>query len=109
MSATRPAAAKAMGMISGIGIAYDRPRGAHRLTGTRAPDLELGEGRLYELLRKGEFVLVTPGTGTSAEAAGPRAIPTVPGNVVRAHWASGRGDSLLIRPDGYIAWAEDGR
>ncbi|WP_433572116.1 FAD-dependent monooxygenase [Streptomyces sp. CA-251247] len=111
VSATRPAAAKAMGMISGIGIAYDRPRGAHRLTGTRAPDLELGEGRLYELLRKGEFVLVTPstGTGASAEAADPRAIPTVPGSVVRAHWGSGRGDSLLIRPDGYIAWAEDGR
>ncbi|MFE9406683.1 FAD-dependent monooxygenase [Streptomyces sp. NPDC006530] len=93
----RPAADKAMGMISGIGISYRAERGAHPLTGKRAPDLDLTQGRLYELLRRGEFVLVTPpdsGVGT-------------PRGVVGAHWRSGRGDSLLVRPDGYVAWANN--
>lgn len=96
-----PASAKAMGMISGIGISYGRTRGTHRLTGTRAPDLQLAEGRLYELLRKGEFVLVAPADETPAA-------PTAPGRVIRAHWATDRRTALLVRPDGYIAWA-DGR
>lgn len=101
LNAVRPAATKAMGMISGIGIAYGAERGAHRLTGRRAPDLALTEGRLYELLRAGEFVLVAP------QGAAPQGPHTpVPGRVIRASWAnSARHDTLLIRPDGYIAWA----
>ncbi|MEV4330494.1 FAD-dependent monooxygenase [Streptomyces sp. NPDC049597] len=98
----RPAARKAIGVVSGIGISYGAPRDAHPLTGRRAPDLRLAEGRLYELLRKGEFVLIGP-----ADEAAPviAATPAVPGRVIRAHWASGRGTALLVRPDGYIAWA----
>ncbi|MFE7132908.1 FAD-dependent monooxygenase [Streptomyces sp. NPDC057638] len=87
--------------ISGIAVRYDRPRGSHPLTGRRAPDLALAEGRLYELLREGAFVLVTP-EGTAAVDA-----PPAPGKVVRAHWRSGRATALLVRPDGYIAWARD--
>jgi 2-polyprenyl-6-methoxyphenol hydroxylase-like FAD-dependent oxidoreductase len=98
LSSVRPAAAKAMGMISGIGISYGGPRGSHRLTGRRAPDLHLAEGRLYELLREGAFVLVGP-AGQAPEA------PTAPGRVVRTHWATDRRTALLVRPDGYIAWA----
>ncbi|MEU8889063.1 FAD-dependent monooxygenase [Streptomyces sp. NPDC048442] len=91
----RPITSRAMGMISGIGISYGAPRGAHPLVGRRVPDLALAEGRLYELLRKGEYVLV-------AAADGP--IPTdVPPHTVRAHWA--RQSSVLVRPDGYVAWA----
>ncbi|MET7619889.1 FAD-dependent monooxygenase [Streptomyces sp. NPDC005408] len=101
LNAVRPASARAMGVISGIGISYDAPRGAHRLTGKRAPDLELTEGRLYELLREGQFVLVAPEGETPAA-------PAAPGSVIRAHWATDRRGALLIRPDGYIAWA-DGR
>ncbi|MFI1396366.1 FAD-dependent monooxygenase [Streptomyces sp. NPDC020681] len=100
LSAVRPAAAKAMGMVSGIGIAYDAPRGAHRLTGRRAPDLQLAEGRLYELLRKGEFVLVAPEGETPAA-------PAAPDSAVHAHWSTNRRGALLVRPDGYIAWATD--
>ncbi|MFF0746481.1 FAD-dependent monooxygenase [Streptomyces sp. NPDC004111] len=93
----RPVTSRAMGMISGIGIAYGSPRGSHPLVGRRVPDLALAEGRLYELLRKGEYVLV-------AAADGP--LPTdIPPHTVRAHWA--RRSSLLIRPDGYVAWAAD--
>ncbi|MGW7365081.1 FAD-dependent oxidoreductase [Streptomyces sp. NPDC054841] len=103
LSTVRPASDKAIGMISGIGISYGAERGAHRLTGTRAPDLQLTEGRLYELLRKGEFVLVTP----EGEDTAPAAAPPAPGSVTRTHWRTPRRTSLLVRPDGYIAWAQD--
>ncbi|ANW18720.1 FAD-dependent monooxygenase [Streptomyces clavuligerus] len=87
-----------LGQISGVGIAYPRPRGSHPLTGRRAPDLRLAEGRLHELLGRGRFVLVAP------EGEPPRTTPA-PADAVRAHWLSARRDALLIRPDGYIAWA----
>lgn len=86
-----PAGAKAMGMISGIGIAYGQ---AHR----RVPDLRLREGRLYELLRAGEFVLIAP-EGATPE---PPAAPTTPARLVRATWTDPtRRTTLLVRPDGY--------
>ncbi|MFI1890008.1 FAD-dependent oxidoreductase [Streptomyces jumonjinensis] len=100
LQAAAPASARVLGMVSGIAVAYARPFGSHPLTGRRAPDLRLAEGRLYELLRKGEFVLVSPEGVTPAAAA-------APAEAVRAHWASDRRDALLIRPDGYIAWAGD--
>ncbi|MFF2011654.1 FAD-dependent monooxygenase [Streptomyces sp. NPDC058195] len=99
LSRCRPAADKAIGMISGITIAYRAPLGAHPLTGKRAPDLSLREGRLYELLREGSFVLVAP-AGTDAPAASPTPL-------VHAHWRDGRTTTLLVRPDGYIGWASD--
>ncbi|MET9362892.1 FAD-dependent monooxygenase [Streptomyces sp. NPDC006632] len=97
LKAVRPIADKALGMISGVGISYRAERGSHPLTGRRAPDLGLADGRLYEALRRGEFVLVTPRGARSA----------APEGVVRAHWRSGRGSTLLVRPDGYVAWASD--
>ncbi|MEU2493264.1 FAD-dependent oxidoreductase [Streptomyces sp. NPDC007883] len=100
LNAARPAADKAMGMISGTGLSYGAPRGAHRLTGRRAPDLSLREGRLYELLRRGEFVLVAP------DGADPEP-PSAPGTVARAHWRDANRSAVLVRPDGYIAWARD--
>ncbi|MEV7420059.1 FAD-dependent monooxygenase [Streptomyces sp. NPDC089919] len=89
----RPAGTRAMAMISGIGIAYPPAPGERRPAGRRAPDLALAEGRLYELLRRGEFVLVTP-PGT---AFGSTAVP--------AHWLDDRTACALVRPDGYVAWA----
>ncbi|MFB7187684.1 FAD-dependent oxidoreductase [Streptomyces sp. NPDC056230] len=98
LSTIRPASDKALGLISGISIAYATPHGAHPLTAKRAPDLSLREGRLYQLLRDGTFVLVTPvGTVT----------PTTRNPLVHAHWTGGRTATLLVRPDGYIAWASD--
>ncbi|MFJ2134087.1 FAD-dependent monooxygenase [Streptomyces sp. NPDC088846] len=98
LSMIRPASDKTIGLVSGISIAYAAPRGAHPLTAKRAPDLSLREGRLHQLLRDGTFVLVTP---TDA-ATPPSSIP-----LVHAHWRSDRTTTLLIRPDGYIAWASD--
>ncbi|MER7726227.1 FAD-dependent oxidoreductase [Streptomyces sp. NPDC096323] len=98
LSAVRPASDRAIGMISGIGIGYAAPRGSHRLTGKRAPDLGLVEGRLHHLLGEGAFVLVTPaGVPT----------PASPAPVLHAHWPGDRTTALLVRPDGYIAWAAD--
>jgi FAD binding domain len=93
----RPLADKAASMITGIGIAYKAPRGAHKLTGRRAPDVELAEGRLNELQRGGRFVLITP-AGQDAD---------VPRHVVHAHWTGDRRTTALVRPDGYFAWATD--
>ncbi|MFF9351453.1 FAD-dependent monooxygenase [Streptomyces sp. NPDC014734] len=100
LSTLRPASAKAVGMVSGLSIAYTAPRGSHPLTAKRAPDLNLREGRLYALLGDGAFVLITPaGTDTDIPA------PSFP--LVRAHWRNDRTTALLVRPDGYIAWAGD--
>ncbi|MFE7931215.1 FAD-dependent oxidoreductase [Streptomyces sp. NPDC057456] len=84
-------------LLSGIGIAYPAPRGSHRLTGRRAPDLRLSGGRrLYEVLRDGRFVLVTHGRPTPETEWLCLAAPA--GNVC---------GPLLVRPDGHIAWAAD--
>ena len=92
--------------VSGIGIAYAAPRGEHRLAGRRAPDVRLspgkaGETRLYETLRGGRFVLLTP-AGADA-AIGHRWA----GRVDRATPADATLPMMLVRPDGYVAWATD--
>ncbi|HET6636513.1 MAG TPA: FAD-dependent monooxygenase [Streptomyces sp.] len=93
-----PVARKAIESISGIGIAYGRAAGDHPLTGRRAPDLPLAAGRLYEALRTGRFVLVVSDGDRPTAAAGH------PVDVVRRR-AGGTGARLLVRPDGYVAWA----
>ncbi|MFJ9700395.1 FAD-dependent oxidoreductase [Streptomyces fradiae] len=105
LGAARPVSGRAVGQLTGVGIRYRAARGAHPLTGRRAPDLALEEGRLYELLRKGMFVLVRP-QGRAAAAARTPPASAVAGDVLHATWARpGRGTTLLVRPDGYIAWA----
>ncbi|ARF56094.1 FAD-dependent oxidoreductase [Streptomyces gilvosporeus] len=97
----RPLSRRAIGTVSGIAVSYPAERGAHPLTGHRAPDVRLADGsRLYELLRKGTFVLIAPAGDTAA--LGPAA-----DRVLTASWASDRRTALLVRPDGYIAWATD--
>jgi len=96
---------QAIGEITGIGYAYPAPRGAHRLTGRRAPDLALVQGpltggRLYETLRTGSFVLVLP-PDAKFDAAGRE------DRLVVAHRPDGPGGPQLVRPDGYVAWAAD--
>ncbi|MFB7243097.1 FAD-dependent oxidoreductase [Streptomyces populi] len=99
-----PARRKAIGRITGIGYAYGAPRGAHPSVGTRAADVPLRSGRLYEALRGGRFVLIVPQTYETGETgrAGERA-----GRLAVERWASGRRTTVLVRPDGYVAWAAE--
>ncbi len=101
-----PARRRMVGQVTGIGYAYPAPRGAHPLAGRRVPDLALREGRLYETLRDGRFVLVTP-AGTAADPAAAAAAGALKDRLDVVSWASGRRTSLLVRPDGYAAWAAE--
>ncbi|MEU5977437.1 FAD-dependent oxidoreductase [Streptomyces sp. NPDC047315] len=98
VAAVPPVTRRAVGQVTGLGIAYPPGPGGHALEGRRIPDLALAEGRLYELLRAGGFVLVTP----------PHVLPVEHPSVTHAHWrdaSSPRDLCLLIRPDAYAAWA----
>ncbi|MGW2712191.1 FAD-dependent monooxygenase [Streptomyces sp. NPDC001356] len=100
LGAVGPARRKAAGRLTGIGHRYPAPRGAHPLTGTRVPDVDLaGGGRLYEALRGGRFVLITPEPHEAGAGRGDR--------LAVARWASDRRTTVLVRPDGYAAWAAD--
>jgi hypothetical protein len=83
--------------LSGIGIAYPRSRGDDWLVGRRMPDIECGGKRLYELLRDGKFVLVT---AVPVELDRPDIV-----HAVDAH--PELPDAVLVRPDGYVAWASE--
>jgi len=83
------------GRLSGIGIRYPRPRGAHPLTGRRMPDIDCSGTRLYELMRDGRFTVVT-----SDKVDIGRSDVTV-----AVHVDPGLPAAVLVRPDGYVAWA----
>ncbi|MFJ8361694.1 FAD-dependent monooxygenase [Streptomyces sp. NPDC093984] len=93
-----PLRRRVTGQVTGIGYAYAAPRGAHPLTGRRIPDVALTGGRLYEALRGGRFVLITPGP---YDADGRK------DRLAVEHWAGGRRTTVLVRPDGYVAWAAE--
>ena len=105
-------------MLSGLDIHYDFGAG-HPLLGRRMPDLDLetGDGprRVFALLHAARPVLIelggdhaaidiTPWSDrvrrVEARYAGPWELPVL--GAVAAPTA------VLIRPDGYVAWAGDG-
>jgi 2-polyprenyl-6-methoxyphenol hydroxylase-like FAD-dependent oxidoreductase len=104
LNAVPQARRKAAAQITGIGYTYAAPRGSHRLAGTRVPDVALKSGRLYEALRGGRFVLITPGADEREAYDGRGARK---GRLTVEHWASDRRTTVLVRPDGYVAWAAD--
>ncbi|MBS1695322.1 MAG: FAD-dependent monooxygenase [Actinobacteria bacterium] len=85
------------GRLSGIGIAYPRARTDDPMVGKRMPDIECNGTRLYELLREGRFVLVT---------AEPVALDR-PDVVTAIDNRPELPDAILVRPDGYVAWASE--
>jgi 2-polyprenyl-6-methoxyphenol hydroxylase-like FAD-dependent oxidoreductase len=99
-----PLARRMARAFSGIDISYPAPPQAHPLTGRRAPDVPLcdhGPKRLYEALRCRRMLLVTP-----PNAILPASLTAGWGDRVNVVAADGPTDKLvLVRPDGYIAWA----
>ncbi|MFH8622773.1 FAD-dependent oxidoreductase [Streptomyces vietnamensis] len=105
VNAIPPASARAMGMLSGIDIAYAPAPGAGRPSGRRAPDAHLREGRLYELLRQGEFVLIAP---EGPAPALPSTAPVTAKHLIRATWTDPtKSTAVLVRPDGYVHWTSN--
>ncbi|AJF65759.1 FAD-dependent oxidoreductase [Streptomyces vietnamensis] len=105
VNAIPPASARAMGMLSGIDIAYAPAPGTGRPSGRRAPDARLREGRLYELLRQGEFVLIAPGGPAPAL---PSTAPVTAKHLIRATWTDpAKRTAVLVRPDGYVHWTSN--
>ncbi|WP_344443649.1 FAD-dependent monooxygenase [Kitasatospora nipponensis] len=116
--AVTPLVARGARTVSGIGISYPARPGSHPLAGHRIPDLRLaadGPGRpsrLHEALREGKFVLISaderapgaPFSGLEPAVTEPwadrlvHAAPADPHGKLRA-------TVLLVRPDGYAAWA----
>lgn len=84
--------------LSGVGVAYARrSRRDHRLVGRRVPDVDCNGTRLYQVLRGGAFILLTRGPLD-------RTIEW-PGLDHVSHSAPELPEAVLVRPDGYIAWA----
>ncbi|HEY2697559.1 MAG TPA: FAD-dependent oxidoreductase [Pseudonocardiaceae bacterium] len=82
-----------VGGLSGTALRYPRTRGQHRLVGTRATTIALSDGTTVGQQRSTGFLLVRP-PGT----------PSVETELRQAERRDG-GPAVLVRPDGYIAWA----
>lgn len=84
------------GSFAGTGLRYGRGRGEHSLVGTRATEVPLAEGGLAALQRQPGFVLILG-----------RDEPMSPFMEERVTIArrTDAGPALLVRPDGYVAWA----
>ena len=84
------------GSFAGTTLRYPHRAGESVLVGTRATQIPLLQQRLTELQREPGFVLIRE-SGRS------------PIDVVDLHQAerSDSGPAVLVRPDGYIAWAGD--
>jgi 2-polyprenyl-6-methoxyphenol hydroxylase-like FAD-dependent oxidoreductase len=84
------------GRLTGVGIRYGHGRG---WSGRRAPDVPCSDGRLYELLRDGRFVLVDTTGGAHDVGRWADRVRSA-----RATHGAGLPALVLVRPDGYVAW-----
>ncbi|MFQ6331941.1 FAD-dependent oxidoreductase [Nocardia sp. CWNU-33] len=88
-----PIANTIAGSFAGTTLRYRRRRGEHRLVGTLATETPLTGDRLTVLQRTRGFVLIREHGAPPVDIDLPQAVRT------------DSGPALLVRPDGYIAWA----
>lgn len=106
LMATREGATYFAERVWGVGLRYDLGSD-HPLVGRSAPNLELSDGtRVNEQLRTGRALLIDwEGSDPLRQLARPY------GNQVSyaaGHASGGLGlRALLVRPDGFVAWASD--
>ncbi|WP_104181637.1 rifampin monooxygenase [Arthrobacter sp. B0490] len=86
-----------VGKITALGVRYDFGPGPE-LLGRRLRDLDLGRGRLYELMRGGRGLLLD-GAGTLSVAGWADRVDRVDGSAELGVPA------VVLRPDGHVAWA----
>lgn len=92
---SRPAVRDAVaGSFAGTTLRYARRRQDNPLVGLRATAIPLTAGRVTELQRLPGFVLIHE-----------RGLRPAPTPAVRAAERADDGPAVLVRPDGYIAWA----
>jgi 2-polyprenyl-6-methoxyphenol hydroxylase-like FAD-dependent oxidoreductase len=104
---TRDGATYIAGRVWGVSMHYDLG-GGHPLTGHSVPNFELEDGTsIGELMRESQALLLDFGTNASL-----RMLADEYGE--RMRYVSGRAkeqmglSAVLIRPDGYLAWASGG-
>ncbi|OBK19287.1 FAD-dependent monooxygenase [Mycobacterium asiaticum] len=91
-------------LLAGSDVGYD-VGDDHPLSGRLVPDLTIGDGRrVAELLHEGHPVLLDLGGCGAADAARGWAHRV---DLVRTSMAAAPAVAMLIRPDGYVAWATD--
>lgn len=85
-------------MITAVGVSYDFGEG-HELLGRRMRDLQLKQGRLYELMHGGRGLLL--------DRTGELSVAGWEDRVDHVVDAGGELDvpAVLLRPDGHVAWA----
>ena len=100
--------------LNGLTFPYPSPDGAHRLVGRTAYDLSLiteqGEARIGLLLRPGKWILLNLNMGDKLPDAalfGDFPIQLLSATAALRPEGMKGTRSLLIRPDGYVAWASD--
>lgn len=103
--ATSDGAGHIANLLSGADVRYD-VEDAHPLSGHLVPDVTLDDSRrIAELMRAGRPLLLDLAGGEyAAEALGWRDRV----DVVNATSATSSAAALLVRPDGYVAWAASG-
>jgi 3-(3-hydroxy-phenyl)propionate hydroxylase len=101
-------------MIAGLDIRYDQG-GGHPLVGRRMPDLDIvtaaGPTRVYALLHDARPALLDLGMRVAIDAGGRvKRVDATSDGVCELPVAGAvpMPDAVLVRPDGYVAWAGDG-
>jgi 2-polyprenyl-6-methoxyphenol hydroxylase-like FAD-dependent oxidoreductase len=104
---TRDGATYYVTRISGLWQRYDLGNG-HPLIGAAVPDLELEDGtRLFDRAHHGRALLVDLAGDDRLAAVAKRYAGRV--ELVRGRCDDAGASGLLVRPDGFVAWASDDR